>query len=265
MAKVFGENNVKHLDNKDLVDKFGSWSIDNQIGFIDEFNQKGTDMADNLKRRITNQKSRVENKHESAYTGDDCINYIATTNDLKCLYIDDRARRFFIILNNKIKPEPQSYYDNFSDKMEDTKEIAGLYWFLKERDIKHFNPNARPPLTAGFKDVVEAGHFDFNDTLKEMWEEKRDVFSKEVVTTKDITRASYGVEHERLSQKNSKVKDFIYQNGGIRVEIKTRERRITGWVIRNHNQWLSLAENNHPDFIKQYENCLLYTSDAADE
>ena len=98
--------------------------------------------ANEVKSMITDKTISAEAKFLNKITVKNCSNYVLTSNNDYCVYLDEgnSDRRYFIIEGDNSNANDQSYYGPFHQYCSDSKVHLEVYKFLKSKDISQFNP-----------------------------------------------------------------------------------------------------------------------------
>jgi hypothetical protein len=149
LGALYGEN-FTTIGNEELQAKHNGWAARRQFVLGDEIT--GSDrreLSDRIKRMITQEKVRVDEKFEKPYELRDCTNYFFTSNRSNAFVVEDDDRRLFI----HEMPEERLDEDDFF-KAEyvpwlhsGVGKAALLHYLLHEVDTSDFSAEARAPMT----------------------------------------------------------------------------------------------------------------------
>lgn len=153
LGKIYGEN-FTEIDQGDLHSAFNEWAEGKQFVMGDDItgSNKRSD-ADTLKKRITQQKIRINAKYVPSYSVPDCINYFFTANQPDAFFLEDDDRRHFIhqVL---VKPLDEGFYKEYELWLE-TGGAAAVFHHLLKHPLGDFNPSA-PAFRTAAKDRMTA-------------------------------------------------------------------------------------------------------------
>jgi hypothetical protein len=153
LGKIYGEN-FTEIDQQDLHASFNDWAEAKQFIMADDItgSNKRSD-ADILKKRITQQKLRINAKYVPSYTVPDCINYFFTANQPDAFFLEDDDRRHFIH-QVIVAPLPEEFYVEYELWLQ-TGGAEAVFDYLLKLDLGDFNP-AAPAFRTAAKERMTA-------------------------------------------------------------------------------------------------------------
>jgi len=182
---IFGKY-IGSLENTVFDSGFNEFLVDKLLLFVHELkhgNKQQT--ANNLKSLITQETTRINQKHIRSHDSTNCVNFVFFSNDPEPILITEKDRRYFIVHHNR-REKDQKYYDKLIDAFEN--DFAVLYYFMLKRDIKNYHPKRRPLKTQGHTEVVTNSQTDLFIYLDELRNQlKNTPFLDLVVRSRDIS------------------------------------------------------------------------------
>ena len=141
---IIGDNcylQVGHVD--EIVGHFNSHLANKILVNIDE---GCTTAAENnkMKVKISENKFMMESKGLDKIVLDNFINFIITSNNDYCVYIETSDRRYFVLNCNDSIAQNTEYFNSFSQYCNDKLTALNLYKYFMSKDISHFNPSIIP-------------------------------------------------------------------------------------------------------------------------
>ena len=75
------------------------------------------------------------------------------SNNTSPLNIEEGDRRYFVF-DSKAQPRGDDYYEALHQYVATAVGMNEIYTYLKRRDLSHFKPHKRPPMTAAKQQVI---------------------------------------------------------------------------------------------------------------
>lgn len=125
-----------------------------------------------------------------------------------------------------------------------------LRWYFEHIDLTGFSPAAKAIVTAARKDMIDASTSSDVDALTAAFEERTGPFAADVVITTEV--------HEWL-RKNGGFKLSFHRIGkllakkpfnGMPKQFRVGESRYSGYIIRNHADWIAVGGVETMDHIR---------------
>ena len=138
---IFGDESYVQVNNVDgLLGRFNSELINKLLINVNEVSMTKKE-ANSVKSMITDPKMKGEAKFLNKLTVRNCANYVMTSNNDYCVYIDEGFgdRRYFIVEADCSRANDQTYYGEFVQYCQDPKVHLEVYKFLKSRDLTGYN------------------------------------------------------------------------------------------------------------------------------
>ena len=140
MGRIYGKNYTL-IGQEELESSFNEWHHNKQFILGDEVTgnnrRKGSDM---LKKMITQETVRVNQKYVPAYDVPDRANFLFTSNHPDAFFLEDDDRRYFIHAVT-VQPLPREFYDMYGEWLAGDGPSA-LFYYLQRHPVGDFNPNA---------------------------------------------------------------------------------------------------------------------------
>lgn len=164
MGAVLGSNNVRMLDAQQLEDRYTAWAVGQLFTFIEELKLHGHsryDILNKIKPFITNNAINVHPKNVNPYTALNTTAYMATTNFMDALPVNDNDRRYFIL--KSAWQSGEALREFLSDHPDYFKRLFGTLrrpgalrkWLMEYELHEEFDPKSRAPLTAARQEMID--------------------------------------------------------------------------------------------------------------
>jgi hypothetical protein len=173
LGRIFGEN-FSEIHTDDIFSKYNAWASHTQFVLGDEIGAYSGVTNDrrlagnSLKRLITRETVRMNQKYLPEIVFRDCINYLFTSNHADAFYIEPGDRRFFVHEVVR-KPLPQSFYQDY-DRWFKGEGAAHLFYSLLKVDLKGFDPCAPAFVTEDKAEMIKLSASDLDAWLMELKE-----------------------------------------------------------------------------------------------
>lgn len=161
LGRVYGDNFVE-VGPAHLHDRYNDWAIGKQFVLGDEI-AGGDRRADGdlVKRLITQQTVRINQKYLPTFTIPDRINYLFTSNHPDPFYIEPSDRRFFVSEVRARAPLPRAFYTRYDAWLRGDGPAA-LFERLLRVDLGGFDPNESALVTDDKSAMVAIGASDLD-------------------------------------------------------------------------------------------------------
>ena len=158
LGRIYGTN-FTEIRQDDLEGNFNTWAENKQFVLGDEITGSNKRQeADMLKKMITQEIIRINNKNLPIYEVPDCINYLFTSNHPDAFFLEDADRRF-AIHEVVVDPLPLGFYKEYDAWMKGSGPSA-LFEFLQTVDLTGFSPTAPAPATKAKDRMIADGRSD---------------------------------------------------------------------------------------------------------
>ena len=137
---IIGKSSYVSVTNMDgLVGKFNSIIMNKILVLVDEVSMTKKD-AEQVKGMITGETMNFEKKGLDKIVLKNHMDFIFTSNNDFCVYIDIYDRRYFILDVDDSNANDQEYYIPFHNYCHDPIVAFHVYKYLMSIDISNFNP-----------------------------------------------------------------------------------------------------------------------------
>ena len=192
-------------------------------------------MQQDLKQLVTEETRTINPKYARQHVEWNACRWLIFSNSEAAIPLEDADRRFVVVRCDD-DPRPEVYYWELYRMRDDLAFIASVTAFLANRDIAHFKPGMRAPLTAAKAGLLarvrsesEQAAFD----IAERW-------PVDVITSDEID-AVMGEERPRGSAKR-----YTMDRAGL-VKLRTWKdqepcgfrKKVTAYAVRNGASWKS--------------------------
>lgn len=130
-----------------------------RLAVVDEVhigsNQSLFQLSARLRQMMTEETRIINPKYGKMTMEYNTTRWLIFSNHDDALPIPEDDRRFEVVANPK-EPQQEVYYERLYRALDDPEFIAGVAFYLANRDISHYNPGARPRMTAAKSQVIMA-------------------------------------------------------------------------------------------------------------
>jgi hypothetical protein len=218
------------------------------MAVVDELHveQAGTSLrklAQALKGELTALVRNVKPKYGREYSEFCCTRWLMFSNHVAALPISETDRRLIIIENPSIV-KPADYFTRLYGMLDDQGFIDSVRQFLRDRDIRGFNPGEHAPMTEAKQETIEATTSEYNLTAKEIvstWE-------SDVILSRDLQTLIFGGE---FGKNISTLMASVCRDVGMvrypkRIKFGGKNEYV--WILRAFEAWkqagqLAVAED----------------------
>lgn len=191
-----GRHNIKTIDGADLASDFNSYLAGTKVVVVNEI-----DFGDHKDRRLVSERLKrvlaappdtltVNEKNLRPYEIPNRVQVIGMTNHRLCLHIEHNERRWLPIwCAAKITPQTREQWTTWFERYWDWLADGGssrVLAFLRARDISHFRPGAKPPVTTWMEELMRASRDPVEIWLIELIESGHVMVEKGVVKLDDL-------------------------------------------------------------------------------
>lgn len=255
LGRIYGKN-FTEITGADLHSAFNEWAECKQLVLADDVlgsNQRRD--ADLLKKMLTQQELRVNQKFVPSYVVQDCLNFFFTSNHPDAFFLEDDDRRFFIH-EITVGPLPEEFYVDYELWLAGDGSSYLFDWFLR-RDVEDFNPRAPALRTRAKAEMITDGRSDLGEWVERLKNTPDDVLrvgtkrlrsdlytSKELLTLYDpmgVTRTTANGLSRELKRQG-----FRRVNDGLNLRTSAGVNRY--YAVRNVKKW----DNAKPSVLTQH-------------
>jgi hypothetical protein len=251
LGRIFGEN-FKEIHTEDLYSRYNDWAASTQFVLGDEVGSSSSIAHDRrlagdvIKRLITRETVRVNQKYLPVFELDDAINYLFTSNHPDAFYIEPGDRRFFVheVTATPLTDEFYSEYDRWYRGAG----AAHLFDHLLRVDLGDFNARAPAFASDDKEEMILLSASDVDAWLMQLREQPYEVLETLGVTDpSDLWSAEqllilYDPAGQRRMTVNgfarSLKKNGFEKVGGSRKTVITRDGLKRLYAIANQPRWV---------------------------
>mgnify|MGYP003119517905 FL=1 len=247
LRHFLGKQYCKQINQRQIMGEFNEWAMDCLLIAIEEIAIKGdygkrTSSMDILKTVISEDTVTVNIKNEKLFTIPNHINGFAFSNAPRPITLTKLSRRYHIVNVEALKKPPQ-YYDKLYTWLEKEGGYANLYDYLMSYDIADFNPNAEPPKTKAFFDLVESTQTPIDIELDNLYQSNSWPFTDKtcLVSPQHLKTALSKI---KINASINQVCDWLRKNGFVSLEKQIdwiNDQRPTIWCKGEVEKWKALS------------------------
>lgn len=250
LGRLFGEN-FREIHTEDLYARYNDWAANSQFVLGDEIGSSSALHHDRrlagdvIKRLITRETVRINQKYLPTFELADCINYLFTSNHPDAFYIEPGDRRFFV---HEVTEPPldEDFYERF-DKWYRGPSIAALFDYLLRVDLGEFNARAPAFATYDKTEMILLSASDLDAWLYELHEHPYEVLEAVGIDnpsdlwTADQLRRLYDPEGRQRLTTNGMARALkragFVNAGGARGTTVTKHGVRRLWAVANLPKW----------------------------
>ncbi|ARV77534.1 Bifunctional DNA primase/polymerase [Sinorhizobium phage phiM5] len=185
---MFFGHNAQDLKPETLTARFNSF-YENELIVVQEMKRsnKTSGVYNSIKTMLSGTAAdvvMVEQKYRAPYAVPNLVNMLFFSNHTDAIEIDPDDRRFFVLVSDVDKREPDYYTRLADDFYRGASGWRKVIRWLMQRDLSGFNANEAPPSTSGKELVVEDQRTTLFIALRNLlageWAERKVVTSEEV-------------------------------------------------------------------------------------
>ena len=241
LARVWRGHVAPNVDLPTLLEsQFNGQLSETLIAMVDEVQEGGDSGYRHINRlkSLLNAETRAINpKYGRTVIEKNCCRWLVFSNHENAIPMSDTDRRWRVVVHDQGPREPRAY-ESLYGALSDPAFIDAVAYFLRTRDISHFKPGERPPMTESKSLVIEASKSSVRRASDQLIEE----WGSDVITSGEAARYL-----ENLAGKsNGNAARHALSDAGAKplrgADGKDRIVRVGGktyrvWVLRNHSKW----------------------------
>lgn len=155
LGRIYGKN-FTEIGDKELQDDRNEWAIGKQFVMGDDVTgQDQRKYANKLKKMITQQKMRIDQKYVPSYEVIDVINYLFTSNHPDAFFLEDDDRRNFVHEVSSAA-KPREWYQAYMAWLK-SGGASALFHHLLNLDLKGMTAEDRAPNTNARQAMISDG------------------------------------------------------------------------------------------------------------
>jgi hypothetical protein len=244
LGRIYGKNFTEIGDNE-LQDDRNEWAISKQFVMGDDVTgQEQRKYSDKLKKMITQQEMRIDQKYIPSYTVKDRINYLFTSNHPDAFFLEDDDRRNFV---HEVEdaPLPREFYKAYMDWLRNGGASA-LFYYMLHLNLQGMDAEDRAPNTSAKMAMIDDGLSDLGKWVRRLRDDPDTVLAIGDVAMKgDLwpsTELLLIYDPEKKSKvtaggvaKELKRAGFRMAYNGMPVKTTSGQHRL--FVVRNQDEW----------------------------
>lgn len=176
LARVWTGSVASNLDLVDMLDSGFNGRLSRKVlATVDEIREGGRGEqwahAERLKSLLNEETRSINPKYGRRTLEFNACRWLVFSNHISALPIEDRDRRWQVVINEHAPREPDWYLSLYR-ALDDRKFIAAVACFLKHRDLTRFNPGEKASESQAKADVVRASKSPIDqwvDLIVEHW------------------------------------------------------------------------------------------------
>lgn len=195
MAGVLGPQNARMVSVQELGKEFTSWAEGAQFACIEEVKLHGHnryDVMNSLKPYITNDVIKIRRMRTDAYEVRNTATYLALTNYVDALPIDNRDRRYMVLSAAPDVDQVQALdADYFADLFRAAKRSAGAIrgWLYSIQPHAEFSAEGRAPRTRRRQALIAMTEREEVTLIRDILDEGSTGASRYLLSTTHLTAA----------------------------------------------------------------------------
>jgi hypothetical protein len=238
---IIGQEHVMEIGTDQLKEQFNEWLQRSEIIFVEELMAGGRlDIVNRLKPMLSEDTIAIRKMRTDSYTAINPASFFCTTNHRDAVILDRDSRRFWVWFSDAA-PKSAAYYKKLFKWSDEN--LSSIYRWAIEYDLKDFNPEAPPPKTKHFNEMVDQTakpiqSYIFEQIVSEDWP-----FKCDLVTTSDLAMSikeipgMRGISTVKLGTTLKSI--GCLSLGQKRLADGTKPRL---WAVRNYEKWANASE-----------------------
>jgi hypothetical protein len=187
----------------------------------------------------------INPKYGRPLTEFNCCRWLVFSNHLNAIPLDDADRRWRVVILDG-EPRGADVYERLYQALDGESFVPSVANFLASRDISKFKPGERPPLSKAKVMATEASKSDLRLAVDSLL----DFCESDLIISEHVLK--YITSHTGQTYKGGAVAHVmadagfkqIVERGGKPVVMKVDGKAVRVWVLRNHDKWAGLWEDN---------------------
>lgn len=237
MRALIGLHNSSEIETHMLQGDFNTFMEHVQLVVLEELMARGRhDIVNRLKAKITEPYIQINRKYANVREIRNTANILAFTNHSDALPIDAHDRRYLVTRSDAPAREPAYYKQLWSWTAKSYGAI--LYWLLN-RDLSDFDPNAAPLVTDAKLEMMATGRPVVEAEIVRMIEDREHPFDLDLVEVKRVVLILRDyVREANLTTVRNALKAIGAKNlGQKKAKDQGFDRKVSLWAVRNVEDW----------------------------
>tara|TARA_R110000851_G_scaffold235523_2_gene388077 strand:- start:6030 stop:8342 length:2313 start_codon:yes stop_codon:yes gene_type:complete len=246
---IIGNDHVMEVGTDQLKEQYNDWLCKSEIVFIEELMAGGRlEIANRMKPMITEDHVTIRKMRTDSYVSNNPASFFATTNHSNAIILDKGSRRFWVWMS-EADPKPPAYYKELFGWTKDN--LSTIYRWAIDFDLSDFDPEAPPPKTKHFEDMVDETARPLDAYILECTQNKEWPIVSDLVNTTDLAAALNtapgfrGLNPIALSQT---LKRLGFQNLGAK---RLHGKQVKMWAVRDYLKWITAGDAEVSSHYKQ--------------
>lgn len=262
LTRVWRGNVAASLDLRALLDgQFNERISQKTLAIVDEIHlgESGNALfalSAKMRQLMTEDRRVINNKYGLQVEEFAASRWLIFSNHEDALPMPEGDRRFAVIAN-PTAPRSPDCYTRLYNALDDPAFIESVRQALAARDIRQFNPGARPMLNEAKRAVIEATTPELDKDLRAILAE----WPSDVVASSDLLLLISG-DHDMSRRKHfsfamRRLGCSVY-SGNVGGRLRIDGQQMTIWVLRNHDVVQSLPPEAVRQKLVEYRNSERY-------
>lgn len=226
------------------------------IAIVDEIRAGGSEnaymMEGKIRNMITEETRAINPKYGREYMEHNACRWLLFSNHKDAIPLSDTDRRWYVV-HLTDAPRPEHIYSYLYSLLDHPGFVESIGTWLAQRDIRKFNPGARPPVTSAKRTAIEASKSEFMKRAEQIVR----LWPSDFITVADVSSVMTDGELSSAGQTKrlTAAQRHALQDAGMcACEIPIFDdhgNRQRVWIVRNVDRWLSgllTKENTAPHF-----------------
>ena len=238
---IIGKEHVMEVSTDQLREQYNEWLGRSEVVFVEELMAGGRlDIVNRLKPMLSEDTITIRKMRTDSFTAPNPASFFCTTNHRDAVILDSDSRRFWVWFSDA-DPKSASYYKKLFKWSKDN--ISSIYKWAMEYDLSDFDPEAPPPKTKHFKEMVGATAKPLNTFLMDQIEAEDWPFKKDLVIVSDLLmalRTVPGMGKMSSIKLSNALRDIGSLNLGQKRMLDGSKPRV--WAVREAKAWATADE-----------------------
>ncbi len=237
---IIGNDHVMEVGTDQLKEQYNDWLANSEIVFIEELMAGGRlEIANRMKPMLSEDNVTIRKMRTDSYVSNNPASFFCTTNHTNAIILDKDSRRFWVWMS-EADPQPPSYYKKLFSWTKDN--LSTIYRWAIDFDLSNFDPEAPPPKTKHFHDMVDETTRPMDSYIMECVNNDEWPMACDLINATDLAHAVNtapgfkGINPIALTQT---LKRLGYTNLGAK---RMMGKKIKLWAVRNYKTWMSAGE-----------------------
>lgn len=259
MEAVLGKPNVRNISPTVLKTDFTGWALGACVGVLEELRLVGHnryDVLNAIKPYVTNNTIEIHPKGKDPYNTINTQNYLAFTNYVDALPLEDTDRRWFVIFTPWQRIEELQaavtaggggdlglYFDSLNELLAAHRaEIR--HWLLNHDISSEFKANGHAPMTPDKQIMIGLSATDEEQAVREVIEEGGEDIGRDIFISSALS-SEVGARGINVNVGTTAWSKLLVRMGYTRVAAKLK------WKGKTEIVWVRGNANVTPDVLRE--------------